>query len=96
MGNGKINYTEFLAATLRDELTEEELLRLFNKFDVDNTGYISQENLIESFRRLGRTNISSEEVAEIIKIYGIGRSGQVSFDEFKKIVECRKDNEVAH
>mmetsp|Transcript_7782 Transcript_7782/g.10992 ORF Transcript_7782/g.10992 Transcript_7782/m.10992 type:complete len:105 (-) Transcript_7782:193-507(-) len=51
VGNGKINYTEFLAATLSfsDELTDEMLLRLFKRFDVDDTGYISRENLVEAF-----------------------------------------------
>ena len=44
VGNGKINYTEFLSATLsiQETLTEELLWRLFKKFDVDDTGYISQ------------------------------------------------------
>ena len=51
VGNGKIMYTEFLAATLsfNDELSDEMLLRLFKRFDVDDTGKISRENLIEAF-----------------------------------------------
>ena len=57
VGNGKINYTEFLSATLeiKDTLTEEMLWRLFKKFDVDDTSFISKENLIEAFKRMGRT-----------------------------------------
>lgn len=42
-GNGKINYSEFLAATLsaKDTLNDEMLWRLFKTFDVDDTGSIS-------------------------------------------------------
>lgn len=85
--NGKINYTEFLAATLREELTEEMLKRLFNKFDVDNSGLITTENLIEAFKRLGHSDITLEEVAQMIKTHDIDRNGVVSFEEFKKIFE---------
>ena len=51
LGNGTIMYTEFLTATLSfsDELTDEMLLRLFRRFDVDDSGKISKENLIEAF-----------------------------------------------
>ena len=87
VGNGKINYTEFLAATLTITLTDTLLLRLFKKFDVDNTGYISKENLIDAFRRLGHTNISMDEVTEMIAKHDIAKDGQVSFDEFKVIFE---------
>ena len=51
VGNGMINYTEFLAATLQfnDEVTDDILMRLFKKFDVDVTNYISKENLMAAF-----------------------------------------------
>ena len=46
-GNGKINYSEFLAATIsvQTALTEEKLWSLFKTFDTDDTDYISLENL---------------------------------------------------
>jgi len=75
VGNGKINYTEFLAATLTITLTDTLLLRLFKKFDVDDTGYISKENLIDAFRRLGHNNISMEEVTEMISKHDIAKDG---------------------
>jgi Ca2+-binding EF-hand superfamily protein len=42
-GNGKINYSEFLAATLsaNDTITDEMLWQVFKTFDVDNTDFIS-------------------------------------------------------
>jgi calcium-dependent protein kinase len=56
LGNGVINYTEFLTATMgiKSLLTEERLHNLFSQFDVDDTGFISSENLKEAFIRLGR------------------------------------------
>ena len=73
VGNGKIAYTEFLAATLsfQETLTDDMLLRLFKKFDVDDTGYISKENLLDAFKRLGRSNLTMEEGTEMIKVHDI-------------------------
>ena len=44
VGNGKIMYTEFLAATMTftEDLSDEILKRLFRKFDVDDSGFISK------------------------------------------------------
>ena len=85
--NGKINYTEFLAATLtmQETLTEEMLWRLFKKFDVDDTGYISKDNLFDAFKRLGRSNMNIGDVNEMIHAHDIAKDGRISFDEFKKI-----------
>jgi len=51
VGNGKINYSEFLAATLsaKNTLTDEMLWRLFKTFDVDDSDFISKQNLLEAF-----------------------------------------------
>ena len=42
-GNSKINYSEFLSATLSCQkvLTDEVLWTLFKQFDIDDTNYIS-------------------------------------------------------
>ena len=51
-GNGKINYSEFLAATVcpRSVLTEEKLYALFKHFDTDNSEFITPENIREAFK----------------------------------------------
>lgn len=53
--NGKINYIEFIAATLCVEkfMTDEKLKEIFLHFDVDDTDYISKENIKESMTRMG-------------------------------------------
>jgi Ca2+-binding EF-hand superfamily protein len=62
MGNQKINYTEFLAATVNVQnfVTEERLWALFNTFDTDGSKFITANNLKEAFSRLGRNNITAE------------------------------------
>ena len=56
-GNGKINYSEFLAATIEVPrvLTHDKLLALFKYFDTDNSGYITPANLREAFAKTGKT-----------------------------------------
>ena len=50
-GNGVINYSEFLAATmdLREMMSEERLQALFNFFDRDGSGYLTKDNIKEAF-----------------------------------------------
>ena len=54
--NGKINYSEFLAATINVQsfMTEERLWMIFKRFDVDNTDYISKQNIGDAMKKLGK------------------------------------------
>ena len=47
-GNGKINYSEFLVATLdvKSFLDDNKLKALYNQFDTDGSGQITKENII--------------------------------------------------
>ena len=67
-GNGKINYSEFLAATIevKDVLTNEKLYALFKYFDTDNSGVITAENLREAFQKTGK-ELTQEEIAVILR-----------------------------
>ena len=59
--NHKINYSEFIAASLnvREFLTDSKLYHLFRIFDVDNSGYITLENMNETFARIDEMKIVS-------------------------------------
>ena len=90
VGNGKINYTEFLAATLKTQetLTEEMLWQLFKKFDVDDTGFISKDNLQDAFKRLGRKEMTlGRNVNEMIQVHDLAKDGKISFEEFKSMLK---------
>ena len=97
-GNGKINYSEFLAATLsaNDTITDEMLWQVFKTFDVDNTDFISQPNLIEAFKRLGRDYfVGEKQVKELIEIHDVAHDGKISFEEFKGMFSDQKKPDVA-
>lgn len=82
-----INYTEFITAAVQIDqiLNEEQLWSLFKKFDVDNTDYITTENLMEAFHRQGRQRVNQTELEEIIKLHDIEKNGKIDFNEFREI-----------
>jgi calcium-dependent protein kinase len=87
LGNGEINYSEFLAATVHSKLqiSEEHMWTVFNKFDTDNTGYISDKNLVEVMEKIGKP-MTIEEVREMIDEVDYKNDGRVSFEEFKAMM----------
>jgi calcium-dependent protein kinase len=54
--NGKINYSEFIAATIdiKKYLTKARVEALFKSFDVDDTNEIDATNLKNAFTKLGK------------------------------------------
>jgi Ca2+-binding EF-hand superfamily protein len=87
-GNGKINYTEFLSATIsiKSVLTYEKLWALFKHFDTDDSGTITKDNLKQAFGNAGR-KLTDKDMKEIMKEHDIENNGVLSFDEFKAIFE---------
>lgn len=55
-GNGKINFTEFLVATMdvKKQLTNELLIALFSQFDCDGSGSITELNVIRAMSKIGK------------------------------------------
>lgn len=86
-GNGIINYTEFIAATLktRNFLNENRLYMLFKEFDKDNSDFITKDNLIEAFEKLDKP-ISKKEIEKIIEAHDTSKDGKISYDEFKAMM----------
>ena len=82
-GNGKINFTEFLAATVDVEqfLTNEKIEAIFDAFDVSNDGIISTDDFKVAFSKFGR-EISAEDIHEIIKAHDNDGAQGISLDEF--------------
>lgn len=86
-GNNKINYTEFLMATIttRNLLNENRLMMLFKEFDTDDTGYITKENLEEAFSKLEKT-LSPSEIKIILDTHDSSKDGKISYEEFEKMM----------
>jgi len=87
-GNGSINYTEFLAATvqIKSVLSYEKLWALFKHFDTDDSGSITPENLKEAFANAGRM-LTDSDIKHIMSQHDIERNNVLSFDEFKLLFE---------
>ena len=85
-GNHKINYSEFLAATLDVKvfLNEDKLNAIFNQFDTDNSGYISRENIVTALTKMGH-EITQEELDDSMKKHDIEKNGVITKDEFKAL-----------
>jgi Ca2+-binding EF-hand superfamily protein len=87
-GNKKINYTEFIVATIDLEkfLDESKLKAIFNQFDTDGSGIITTENIIAAMNKIGH-QITQYELDEIMKMHDIKGDGVISFEEFKGIFQ---------
>ena len=55
-GNNKINYTEFIIATMdvKSFLDESNLEAIFNQFDTDSSGTITKDNIIMAMQKIGQ------------------------------------------
>ena len=85
--NKKINYTEFLAATIDDTyLTDERLKGVFNTFDVDNSGAISVENMRQTFSKFGK-EITQSEIEEVLAKHDKNEQKSINFEEFKAMIK---------
>lgn len=101
-GDGLINYSEFLAATVdkKKALTMQNLQFAFHHFDVDNSGFITEQDLTEVFHRegkfgkgdlLGERRMIHSMMQEAAKEFGnscVGKEGhlRISFEQFTKIM----------
>ena len=98
-GSGLIQYTEFLAATIEAQgaISEERLAEAFDRFDSDDSGHISVDNLSEL---LGK-DFSRQEIIDIIGDAvdpdngGDGTSNQmISYSAFLSLWEKNHEKEV--
>ena len=85
-GNGKINYSEFLAATINVNtfMTDQKLQTIFQQFDTDNSGHITHENIKNAMQKLG-LEISKKEIEEMISKHDVKGNNVLDFEEFALI-----------
>jgi len=78
--DGKIYYTEFLAATLEahGRIVEEKLADAFDRMDVDDTGFISMQNL----RDFLGTDSTEDKVQKLMAEADLDGDGKITFEEF--------------
>lgn len=88
-----INYTEFIGAVIdwKSNLNEEKMWNLFKYFDVNNTGFITKENLKEVMSREGR-RMKNEDLEMMISEIDQNKDGMIDFNDFKKMMQNDIDN----
>lgn len=80
-GDGQINYSEFLTATINweNEMSRERLEHAFKMFDTDNSGTVSLEELQVAF---GGSKNSKEVFMDMIKEADTNGDGVLDLEEF--------------
>jgi len=84
--NGKIDYTEFIAATMEEANynRKERLLEAFQNFDKDGNGQISKSELLETLKA---GKCQEKEVEKFIKAVDKDGNGKISFEEFMELMK---------
>jgi len=82
-GNGTIDYSEFLMATMNETqlLSQEKLKAAFKMFDKDGSGTISKDEIKEAMGQL-----DEKLVEEIIREVDEDGNGEISYEEFEKMM----------
>jgi len=90
-GNHEIQYSEFLAAMVskRIALHDDLLHDAFRRFDVDNSGFITKENLKEVMG----DECSDEDLTKMMEEVDQGHQGKISYKEF---IDYLHNNESHH
>ncbi len=86
MGNGKINYSEFISATIcvKSFVNDAKLKVIFQQLDTSNTGVISEQDLFNAFQKMGQ-EVSLKSIKQMIAIHDTKRNGVLDYDEFVQI-----------
>lgn len=82
-GNGVIDYEEFVAATMNlYKLENENLLKAFQKFDADNSGYITKDELVTALKDREDELDIEQILAEVDK----DNDGKIDYEEFRDMM----------
>ena len=83
-----VTCTEFIAGMLdRNFFQDQPKLKLvFSRFDLENKGYITAENIKSSFHRFGY-ELSNETISDMVKEFGADNEGNIRFDLFEKVMK---------
>ncbi|CAD7954364.1 unnamed protein product [Amoebophrya sp. A120] len=101
-GSGKIDYTEFIAATMETNLHHREdlLWSAFRVFDIDGDGKITLDELARVVKGDGglQENLPKKEldkIADLMKEYDTNKDGCIDFDEFREMMRDQTVNPTA-
>jgi centrin-1 len=93
-GSGEIDFEEFLdmmTAKMSDKDSREDIMKVFNLFDDDQSGKISLRNLKRVAKELGET-MTDAELLEMIERADNDQDGEINFEEFYAIMTKKTFN----
>eukprot|EP00931_Biecheleriopsis_adriatica_P050248 TRINITY_DN29084_c0_g2_i1.p1 TRINITY_DN29084_c0_g2~~TRINITY_DN29084_c0_g2_i1.p1 ORF type:complete len:731 (-),score=177.76 TRINITY_DN29084_c0_g2_i1:77-2155(-) len=95
-GNGEINYTEFIAATIskKDYLQKSVCSAAFDMFDVDGDGVVSKSDLVavlNAGEQGGFGGINLGDINQLIAEVDLNGDGVLSFEEFMELMAGKDD-----
>jgi len=101
-GSGVIDYTEFLAATLdkRVMIQEDVVWAAFRQFDKNGDGVIDKDELRaflgsnEDQDKANLAELTEKSLQQIMEEVDDNGDGQISFEEFMKMMRPKKDDEA--
>jgi Ca2+-binding EF-hand superfamily protein len=96
-GSGLVDFNEFLEILITHMSkgdTREEAMRAFRQYDLDKCGRISFENLKQVTRDLGEV-MTDEELLEMIQAADLDGNGQVTPDEFWRVLMASRQGSSA-
>jgi Ca2+-binding EF-hand superfamily protein len=86
---GPLTFEEFLSLMtqiLNEQEIQEEMMKVFNLFDVDGKGKITFDNLKSVAQQLAE-NVTDDELREMIREADLDRDGAVNASEFVRIMK---------
>ena len=97
-GSGDINYTEFLAATMDEQIymRDDYLKTAFQMFDKDGSGRIDSQEVIALLSGDDLTNmISKEAIDQAMKEIDENGDGEIDFEEFMEMLKRAAEKDEA-
>lgn len=86
--NGKIDYTEFISATLEEAeyLKQERLSEAFMNFDINRSGKISKDELVTALKA---NSCQEKEIEKFIKAVDKNGDGKIDYNEFVDLMKTK-------
>ena len=83
-GDGQISFDEFISAAIdsRSLMIQSNIQEVFNMIDVDHDGYLTKEELEQSFAGGQHDKKSHDTFGALLKDLDKDNDGKVSFKEF--------------
>ena len=91
-GNSLIEFDEF-EKMVTEKMTQrdspQEVLKAFNLFDLDKSGFVTVQNMIDVTRMLGETT-GADVLKDFIKEADTDKDGKLSFKEWEAVMNAMK------